>query len=150
MRCRYFVMLLAAMALTPLLAAPAAGQGEAPRMPWGVPDLQGVWDFRTITPLERPEELGDQEFLTAEEVANREQAAVDRDIRLWEAVPRRTEAGGNVGGLQQLLDGPRHECLHQPAHIADRRSAERAHSAVVRGRAAARRRETRAARGASG
>ena len=102
MKCRYFVMLLAAMALTPLLAAPAAGQGEAPRMPWGAPDLQGVWDFRTITPLERPEELGDQEFLTAEEVANREQAAVDRDIRLWEAAPRRTEAGGNVGGYNNF------------------------------------------------
>src|SRR2546423_963739 len=25
-----------------------------PRTPWGHPDLQGVWDYRTITPLERP------------------------------------------------------------------------------------------------
>ena len=26
-------------------------------MPWGDPDLQGIWDFRTITPMERPAEL---------------------------------------------------------------------------------------------
>ena len=36
---------------------------------WGAPDLQGVWDFRTITPLERPEDLTGQEFLTEEEAA---------------------------------------------------------------------------------
>ena len=35
------------------LAAPAvaAAQGGAPPTPWGHPDLQGVWDFRTITPM---------------------------------------------------------------------------------------------------
>ena len=37
--------------------------------PWGDPDLQGVWTHGTITPLERPEEYGDREFLTEEEVA---------------------------------------------------------------------------------
>ena len=41
----------------------------APRTPDGHPDLQGVWDFRTITPLERPLELGDKAVLTAEEAA---------------------------------------------------------------------------------
>jgi hypothetical protein len=33
------------------------------------PDLQGVWDFRTITPLERSEQLGTKAFFTAEEAA---------------------------------------------------------------------------------
>ena len=28
---------------------------EMPRTAWGAPDLGGVWDFRSITPLERPE-----------------------------------------------------------------------------------------------
>ncbi len=37
--------------------------------PWGDPDLQGVWTHGTITPLERPDEYGDRELLTAEEVA---------------------------------------------------------------------------------
>ena len=102
MRVRCLVTVLAAMALVPLLAAPVAGQDEAPRTPWGAPDLQGVWDFRTITPLQRPEELGNQEFLTEEEAANLEQEAVDRDIRLWEAESRRTEAGGSVGAYNNF------------------------------------------------
>ena len=102
MRVRYLVAVLAALAMVPLLAAPALGQDEAPRTPWGAPDLQGVWDFRTITPLQRPEELGDQEFLSEEEAASREQAAVARDIELWEAAPRRTEAGGSVGAYNNF------------------------------------------------
>jgi hypothetical protein len=40
----------------------------APRTPWGHPDLQGTWDYRTITPLERPKEFGTREFYTDEEV----------------------------------------------------------------------------------
>ncbi len=43
-----------------------------------------MWDFRSITPMQRPEELADKDFLTEEEAANLEQEAVDRDIRLWE------------------------------------------------------------------
>ena len=101
MRARYLVA-LSALALVPLLAAPAVGQDTAPRTPWGAPDLQGVWDFRTITPLQRPEELGGQEFLTEEEAASREQAAVARDIELWEAEARRTEAGGSVGAYNNF------------------------------------------------
>ena len=38
-------------------AAPAAAQTAVPETAWGQPDLGGIWDFRTITPLERPEEL---------------------------------------------------------------------------------------------
>ena len=84
-----------------LAAGPATGQ-DAPRTAWGAPDLQGVWDFRTATPLERPEDREDQAFLTEEEAATIEQERVDRNIRLWEAAPRRTEAGGNVGGYNNF------------------------------------------------
>ena len=42
---------------------------ETPRTPWGAPDLGGVWDFRTLTPLERPAGLGDKAVLTIEEAA---------------------------------------------------------------------------------
>jgi hypothetical protein len=60
-------------------AQSAAGpRGDAkswtpPRTPWGVPDLQGVWDFRTITPLERPKAFGTRQFLTDEEAAKFEE-----------------------------------------------------------------------------
>ena len=44
----------------------------APRTAWGAPDLEGVWDFRTITPLERPGDLAGKSVLTSEEAANYE------------------------------------------------------------------------------
>ena len=45
----------------------------------GHPDLQGIWTNATITPLERPRELGAKEFFTEEEAAeNRKQALVPR------------------------------------------------------------------------
>ena len=75
---------------------------EPPRTVWGTPDLQGVWDFRTLTPLERPEDLGDKAFLTAEEAAEREQAAFDRNLETWEREARPTEAGDNVGGYNNF------------------------------------------------
>ena len=91
------------VAVIGLVALPAAGLAQdAPKTAWGAPDLQGVWDFRTITPLQRPEDLGEKAFLTEEEAVQREQEAVDRDIRLWNQEARRTEAGGNVGGYNNF------------------------------------------------
>ena len=40
-----------------------------PRAPDGKPDLQGVWNFSTLTPLERPDELAGKAFLTEEEAS---------------------------------------------------------------------------------
>ena len=81
---------------TVLVAAAPADAQNALRTAWGAPNLQGVWDFRTITPLERPEELGDQEFLTAEEAARAEQEVVDRNQELLERAAERTEAADQV------------------------------------------------------
>src|SRR5207249_7811955 len=33
------------------------------RTPWGDPDLQGVWDYKTITPLERPQNMAGRQYL---------------------------------------------------------------------------------------
>ena len=94
---------LLVLALGAVLALPALAMAQdTPRTDWGAPDLQGVWDFRTITPMERPEDLGDKAFLTEEEAAERERNAVERDIQLWEADARRTEAGGSVGGYNNF------------------------------------------------
>jgi hypothetical protein len=41
----------------------------------GQPDLQGVWDFRTVTPMERPSELGNKEVFSDQEA---EEFAVKR------------------------------------------------------------------------
>ena len=39
------------------------------RTPWGDPDLQGTWDYGTITPLERPKDLASKPVLSDEEAA---------------------------------------------------------------------------------
>src|SRR5215471_7101800 len=56
------------------IAEAARGQKDgtswkSPRTPWGHPDLQGIWDYRTITPLERPGALSDKPFLADGEAA---------------------------------------------------------------------------------
>jgi len=68
-----------ALAQTTGRAAGTAGAAlDAPRTPWGAPDLQGTWDYRTITPLERPRDLEGQEFFSEEEASEREGAAAAR------------------------------------------------------------------------
>ena len=67
------------------------------------PDLQGVWDFRTLTPLQRPEDQVDQAVLSQEEAAEIEANAVQRAIDADRPSEIRTEplpVGGNVGGWQ--------------------------------------------------
>jgi len=56
----------------------AAVTWTPPLTPWGEPDLQGIWDFATITPLERPKELAGKEVLTAEEAAEFEQRTLQQ------------------------------------------------------------------------
>ena len=82
------------VALTPMFAA--AQSAAPPRTPWGAPDLQGVWDFRSITPMERPEELVDQEFLTEEEAANLEQETIEKNEHLLNRPAQRTEVTESV------------------------------------------------------
>ena len=48
-----------------------AGTDSGLRTPWGAPDLQGIWTNSTTTPMERPADLEEKEFLTEEEWAER-------------------------------------------------------------------------------
>jgi hypothetical protein len=92
---------LAALLVT---AAPAAGQARkaapapAPRTPDGRPDLQGFWDFRTLTPLERPAALADRKSLTEEEARALEQRNAEQRARDAEpSVAGRPQAAGWSG-----------------------------------------------------
>lgn len=72
----------AALLLALAALAQAQDSDEIPRLDNGRPDLQGTWDFRTITPLQRPLEFADQEILSAEQAATFEaarQEQLDRD-----------------------------------------------------------------------
>lgn len=70
-------------------------QSGSPRLPWGAPDLQGIWLYWTATPLERPDEFGDKAVVSAEQAAA--------------YVARRHEEGRELSGdwspLTGLLDG---------------------------------------------
>lgn len=93
---RPVLALSAVLAGAPVLAADQAGKPDVvsttgarrsavPRTADGRPDLQGMWDFRTLTPFERPADLAQQQVLTDEEAARFEkqaiEAAVDRPPR---------------------------------------------------------------------
>ncbi|HLK48861.1 MAG TPA: hypothetical protein VKT49_12035 [Bryobacteraceae bacterium] len=71
-------------------AAPAGAQGSKPaakaakaptstakrplaRTPWGDPDLQGVWNDATSTPLQRPSDVGQKDVLSDEEAQDFQQ-----------------------------------------------------------------------------
>src|SRR5580700_308370 len=69
---------------SPAAKAPAAKNYVPPRTPDGQPDLQGVWDYRSGPPLQRPAEFADKATLTDAEIAEYEktrQAALDKDRR---------------------------------------------------------------------
>jgi len=81
MRAQPVALALTALVFTLLAAGSVAGQ-TPPRAADGRPDLQGIWDFRTMTPLQRPTDLGDKEFLTQEEAAAQEAQIAGRRARL--------------------------------------------------------------------
>src|SRR5271154_6378774 len=58
------------------LRKPDAGSAKPwapPKTPDGQPDLQGIWNNSTMTPLERPKALGTKESFTEQEAAEYEQ-----------------------------------------------------------------------------
>ena len=78
--------LAAACCFALLHGAQAQTDYEVPRTEWDQPDLQGVWNFSSNTPMQRPTRYGTQEFLTAEQI----EEAVERQARTAAAaeVPR--------------------------------------------------------------
>ena len=72
--------------------AKAANASAVSRSADGHPDLQGIWSFATLTPLERPAAFAGKEVLTAEDAAKLEDQAVQtQDV---ERAPRAGDPGG--------------------------------------------------------
>lgn len=63
---RKSVLLSLSFCIAPVAFSQSA---EIPRTEHGVPDFQGTYTFRTLTPLNRPPELADKATLTEEEAA---------------------------------------------------------------------------------
>ena len=102
------------------LQAQAPAGYQAPRTPWGDPDLQGIWPSTGMVgvPIERPVEFGtrttlsDTEFLQRQTQAARQAEADDEEVVLPQA------AGGGDG------TGP-------PSHWLERGAAQRQNSLIV-------------------
>ena len=106
MRARGFVAVFVTLAVG-AFAASAGAQApyDPPRLPDGKPDLQGVWDYRTLTPLERPADLADRAFLSDEERAEQESAALARDQQSNAPIEVGRETlpvGGDVGAYNSF------------------------------------------------
>jgi len=110
MTIRRIVFLVTTVSLTIALATVAGAQSRndsaTPHTPEGHPDISGVWDFRTVTPLERPEDLADQEFFSEEEVvayAAERVRASNADLGREEKKLETTERG-LVNGTRESRD----------------------------------------------
>jgi len=75
--------LFAATTLLFLSQLSTAQNQNLSRMAWGHPDIQGLFTYRTITPLQRPSEFGNKATLTPEEAAEwttKENRRQNRDL----------------------------------------------------------------------
>src|SRR5579864_286313 len=91
-----------------------AGGSKVPRQADGRPDLEGVWDFRSLTPLQRPPELGNKAVLTAEEAAALERSAAS-------ASGARPSTPGDVGSYNSFWvdSGPKTSKSRRTSIIID-------------------------------
>ena len=117
-----------ALVIAGAVSVPLAGQSQnasaskataasfkAPRTPWGDPDLQGIWNFGTITPLERPAQFKDRATLTPEEVARLNDEEARRGDRRLDDPSQDVEVaynsfwwdrGQSVGRTSLIIDPP--------------------------------------------
>ena len=121
---RYVISVPVVVGLLAGGAAAASGQsttqdGAAPRTSWGDPDLQGIWEYWTFTPLERPNELGERDVLTDEEAAE----VAEQGIRAARATDSGEPNDGDTGayGQEVWTERSRATALTQPSLIVDPR-----------------------------
>jgi hypothetical protein len=115
---RHVVTAGAVAAIAALLPIGLGAQSKSTaKTPWGHPDLQGLWNVATMTPLERPEEAKGRLTLTEAEVRKLEGAnAARRENRARPSDGNRqappvggdgsTGAAGNVGGYNNFWVDP--------------------------------------------
>jgi len=90
----------------PLAQAPRSNDRAAtwtqPKMPWGDPDMQGIWNNVTLTPLERPAEFKDKATLTPQEAAEYERRVANRQAEN-ESTPVKEQSAGSRTGYSPTI-----------------------------------------------
>lgn len=92
---------IAALVISTSLASTvfAADAYIAPRTEWGQPDLQGVWNFSSNVPMQRPEQFGNREFMTNDEIASMRARLAEADASSDQAV---AQTDGSPGGYNDF------------------------------------------------
>ena len=107
MKINKLIVVTLLLSLSGLVASQSAGDYEAPRTEWGQPDLQGVWNFSSDIPMQRPQRYGTQEFLTQDEIQERRDAIMAGRAAADAAaarinVPDVPDEGSNPGGYNDF------------------------------------------------
>jgi hypothetical protein len=89
---------------------------EAPKTPWGEPDLQGIWTNEFDTPLQRPAKYADQEFFTEAQRAELDKArsATLVDVRAKHGTEADVAGTDNAGGFSKKRTGARTSLIVDP------------------------------------
>src|ERR1700686_5538853 len=89
---------------------------EAPKTPWGEPDLQGIWTAEFDTPLQRPAKYADQEFFTEAQRAELDKArsATLVDVRAKHGTEADVAGTDNAGGFSKKRTGARTSLIVDP------------------------------------
>ena len=107
MKSKILLIISILTAFSSVAGAQTDGDYAVPRTQWDQPDLQGVWNFSSDVPMQRPQRYGTQQFLSAEEIEERRaaimagrQAADEAAARV--ALPPTPEATDNPGGYNDF------------------------------------------------
>mgnify|MGYP001164744758 FL=1 len=92
---------LLALAITASFATSTFAQETyiAPRTEWGDPDLNGVWNFSSNVPMQRPEQFGEREFMTSDEIVSMQARLAAADASSDQAV---ASTEGSPGGYNDF------------------------------------------------
>lgn len=109
---------LVAIALGAVAAAQSVPKGVAvPKTPWGDPDLQGVWDYWTFTPIERPKEFGNRSMMTEAEAVEYGKRLQRQALSVDSEGPGRGQTGAY--GQELWTDRARGGALRQTSIIVE-------------------------------
>jgi len=108
MKTKLFLTFSLVTAFSGLAMAQSPDDYTVARTEHGQPDLQGVWNFATSIPMERPSRFGTQEFLTAEQIEEEKErqitAAAVADAAAAQQVvdPDAPDVGTDPGGYNDF------------------------------------------------